>query len=111
MASRSKWLVVAFLTALSIPGRAMESVPLSLETKIMLGKVTGRIDHLAVDLNRQRLFVAELGNNTVGVIDFKERKVLSRISGFKEPQGVAYHVSTDTLYVANGGDGSLRLFS
>src|ERR1700751_4158606 len=28
----------------------------------------------------------------------------------KEPQGVGYLPSTDTLYVANGGDGSLRLF-
>ena len=89
----------------------MEAAPLALEGKIVLGNVRGRIDHLAVDLNRQRLFVAELGNNTVGMIDLKERKVLGRLSGFKEPQGVAYHPSTDTLFVANGGDGSLRLFS
>jgi DNA-binding beta-propeller fold protein YncE len=89
----------------------MEAAPLTLEGKVALGSVSGRIDHLAVDLTRQRLFVAELGNNTVGMIDLKERKVLGRISGFKEPQGLAYHATTDTLYVANGGDGSLRLFS
>ena len=32
-----------------------------LESKIALGDIKGRIDHLAIDLKRQRLFVAELG--------------------------------------------------
>ena len=89
---------------------AAEPAPLLLETKIPLGEVKGRIDHFAVDPGRQRLFVAELGNNSVGVIDLKERKVIRTITGFKEPQGVGYVPSTDTLYVANAGDGSVRLF-
>ena len=38
------------------------------------------------------------------------RKVVHRIAGLTEPQGVAYELSTDTLFVANGGDGSVRLF-
>src|SRR5262245_7482700 len=78
-----------------------EQFPLALETKIPLGDVRGRIDHLAVDLNRKRLFVAELGNNSVGVIDLKERRVLRTILGLSEPQGVGYEPSADTLYVAN----------
>src|SRR5258708_5023368 len=65
---------------------------------------------MAIDPIRQRLFVAELGNNTVGVVDLKERKVVHVISGLKEPQGVAYVPSSDTIYVANAGDGSVRLF-
>jgi DNA-binding beta-propeller fold protein YncE len=84
--------------------------PLTLEAKIILDPVAGRIDHLAVDLPRQRLFVAELGNNSVGVVDLKARKLIHRIVGLREPQGVGYHQSTDTLYVANAGDGSVRLF-
>lgn len=83
---------------------------LRIETKIPLGDVRGRIDHMAVDLNRKRLFVAELSNNTVGIVDVGQAKVLQVLSGQKEPQGVGYLPSTDTLYVANGGDGSLRLF-
>lgn len=86
------------------------SEPLVLEAKIPLGDVRGRIDHLAVDLNRQRLFVAELGNDTVGVVDLKERSVALRLAGLKEPQGIGYVASTDTLYVANASDGSVRLF-
>jgi DNA-binding beta-propeller fold protein YncE len=36
--------------------------------------------------------------------------LIRTISGLKEPQGVGYDPSTDMLYVANAGDGSLRLF-
>jgi len=85
-------------------------MPLLLEAKIPLGKVNGRIDHIAVDLARQRLFVAELGNSTVGIVDLGASTVSGRIQGLKEPQGVAYVASTETLYVANAGDGSVRLF-
>src|SRR5205807_5827729 len=64
--------------------------PLVFEAKIPLGDVSGRIDHLSVDVKRQRLFVAELGNNSLGVIDLAAGKVLRRIDGLSEPQGVAY---------------------
>ncbi|HEX5507542.1 MAG TPA: hypothetical protein VFX37_03475 [Pseudolabrys sp.] len=84
--------------------------PLRLEAKIPLGKVIGRIDHMAIDLPRRRLFVAELGNGSVGVVDLGTQKVVHRITGLKEPQGVAYVAANDTLYVADGGDGSLRKF-
>ena len=87
-----------------------ETLALKLEAKIPIGNVSGRIDHMAVDLARQRLFVAELGNNTVGIVDLNGRNVVRTLDGLKEPQGVAYLPSTDTLYVANGGDGSVRLF-
>lgn len=83
---------------------------LTLESKIPLGDVAGRIDHLAVDLAHRRLFVVELGNNTVGVVDLTEGKVLHRISGLKEPQGVGYVPENDTLYVANAGDGTVQRY-
>jgi YVTN family beta-propeller protein len=101
------------LTLLRAAGDAaaqpVETAPLQLEAKIPLGNVRGRIDHMAVDLKRQRLFVAELGNDTVGVVDLANRKLLQTITGLKEPQGVGYEPSTDMLYVANAGDGSVRL--
>jgi YVTN family beta-propeller protein len=83
---------------------------LVLENKVILGEVKGRIDHMAIDPARNRLFVAELENNSVGIVDLNERKVIHVISGLTEPQGVGYEPSTDTLYVANGGDGSVRLY-
>ena len=107
-------MLVCVGTTLLIAGACKISAeptgPLTLEAKIPLGVVSGRIDHMAIDLRRQRLFVAELGNNTVRVLDLTERKPIHVISGLKEPQGVAYVASNDTLYVANAGDGSVRIF-
>jgi DNA-binding beta-propeller fold protein YncE len=87
-----------------------QQMGLQLEATFALGDVRGRIDHMAADPDRHRLFVAELGNDTVGIVDLEQRKTLKVIPGLKEPQGVGYLRSTDTLYVANGGDGSLRLY-
>jgi DNA-binding beta-propeller fold protein YncE len=97
-------------TAGPASAQSKDAAPLELETKIPLGDVRGRIDHMAVDVKRQRLFVAELGNNSVGIVDLPNRKLISRIPALKEPQGVGYEPMTDTLYVANAGDGSVRLF-
>jgi DNA-binding beta-propeller fold protein YncE len=96
-------------TLLVSPGWADETLFL-LERKIWLGEVHGRIDHLAFDLARNRLFVAELENDTVAVIDLDAYKVMQVISGLNKPQGLGYHASTDTLYVANGGDGTAAVF-
>lgn len=96
----------AILTASSWASEA----PLVLEVKIPLGQVRGRIDHLAIDVARQRLFVAELGNDTVAVLDLAHRMVLRTLTGLHEPQGVGYERTTDTLYVANAGDGAVQLF-
>jgi DNA-binding beta-propeller fold protein YncE len=85
-------------------------LPLQLESKIPLGDVRGRIDHMAIDLPRQRLFVAELGNDSVGIVDLKNRKLIHTIGGLYEPQGVGYVPSMEMLYVANAGDGSVRAF-
>jgi DNA-binding beta-propeller fold protein YncE len=87
-----------------------DNMPLELESYIPLGVVKGRIDHLAVDVARQRLFVAELGNDTVGVVDLEHHTVLRALTGLHEPQGVGYEPTTDTLYVANAGDGAVQLF-
>jgi DNA-binding beta-propeller fold protein YncE len=103
-------VMVAIVAALGSAPAQCDDVVLLIEAKIPLGDVRGRIDHMAADINRHRLFVAELGNNTVGIVDVAQAKVLQVLRGLKEPQGVGYLPSTDTLYVANGSDGSLRLF-
>jgi DNA-binding beta-propeller fold protein YncE len=73
---------------------------------IDLPGVEGRIDHLAVDMVAQRLFVAALGNNTVEVLDLKSGKHLKSLPGFKEPQGIAVVPEARLVAVANGqGEG------
>ncbi len=85
------------------------TAPLVLKKTIPLEKVEGRIDHLAADGAGQRLFVAALGNNTVEVLDLKAGKQAQRLSGFAEPQGIAYAPEFDRLFVANGQDGTCRI--
>ena len=102
-------LLAAGLIWPAATGAQTASPPLILEAKIPLGEVSGRIDHLGIDLKRQRLLVAELGNNSLGVVDLATGKVLSRIAGLAEPQGVAYVPPSDSVFVANASDGSVRV--
>lgn len=107
-------LVLVLPSAFRLPAVStavgVEAEPLRLDAKIPLGSVRGRIDHMAIDVARQRLFVAELGNDSVGVADIAAHKTLRTIDGLAEPQGVGYVASKDTIYVANARDGSVRLF-
>jgi DNA-binding beta-propeller fold protein YncE len=91
-------------------GEGAEEPPLQLDAKIPLGDVRGRIDHMAVDLARQRLLVAALGHGGLAVVDLKAERLDRIIGDLPEPQGVGYDPTTDMVYVANAGDGSLRLF-
>ena len=96
--------------AKDVAGEGAEVPPLQLETKIPLGDIRGRIDHMAVDLARHRLFVAALGHDSLAVVDLNAQRLDRIIGDLREPQGVGYDPVTDTLFVANAGDGSVRLF-
>src|SRR5437879_2302048 len=105
-------LALAAVLAACGPDRpAAAPAPLVLEARIDLGAVSGRIDHLALDAARNRLFIAEIGAGRVDVVDLKRRRLLDRIAGLSEPQGVGFVAATDQLYVASGGDGSVRIFA
>jgi DNA-binding beta-propeller fold protein YncE len=101
----------ALLAALPLPeASAADAPPLVLEATIRLADVGGRIDHMAIDLARKRLIVAELGNNTVEVIDLESSRVVHRLAGLKAPQGVGYVAAPDLIVVASADDGTVRLF-
>ncbi|MBI3693341.1 MAG: YncE family protein [Acidobacteria bacterium] len=104
----AKWLCSAGLwLALLVPASAQN--PLQQAGAIPLPDVSGRIDHLSVDLAGKRLFMAALGNNTVEVFDLSANKRLTTLRGFQEPQGLVYPPEFNRLYVANGGDGALTI--
>ncbi len=100
---------VCLVLLLALPTQAAE--PLVLEQTIPLHGVRGRIDHVAFDPGRKRLMVAELGNDSVDVIDVVANAPLHRIAGLHEPQGVGYAQRADMIVIANAGDGSVRLFN
>jgi hypothetical protein len=95
---------------LAARGYAESGTPLHLERTIGLPDVQGRIDHMAIDLAGERLFVAALGNNTLEVIDLRAGKRIRSITGLNEPQGVIYLPGFQRLFVTNGGDGSCKVF-
>lgn len=89
---------------------AQQAEPLRLVARVPMPHVEGRIDHMALDVSGQRLFVAALGNNTLEVIDVRNARHVRTISGLHEPQGVAYAPAANRIYVANRSDGSLHIY-
>ena len=84
---------------------------LLLDKSIVLPDVSGRIDHLAINLKDNTVYVAALGNNTVEVVDLNRGKVIHTIKGLDEPQGVCYLPAQNELVVANGGNGNCIFYN
>jgi DNA-binding beta-propeller fold protein YncE len=99
---------VAVLVAASSPSA---QAPLTLVRSIDLPRVEGRLDHLAFDVARQRLFVAALGNNSVEVLDVKSGARIRSLPGFREPQGIAVVPDINAIAVANGQGDGLQLLN
>jgi WD40 repeat protein len=89
-----------------------DQLPLQLIQKVPIPNVKGRLDHFGLDLVGQRLFVAALGEdqNTVEVIDLKSGKWIASIPGQSKPQGLFYSPDFKKLFVANGTDGTCKIF-
>lgn len=92
-----------------VPATARADI-LTLERAIPLPGVEGRVDHFNLDAPGGRLFVAALGNDSVEVVDLKKGAVVHSITGLAEPQGVLYAPESNRLFIANGDDGTLRVF-
>ncbi len=90
---------------------AVETDRLRLINTIALPDVKGRIDHMALDQATNRLFVAALGNDAVEVIDLGSGKSIHSIRRLKEPQGVLAIPEQHLLFIASGGDGTLKVFN
>jgi DNA-binding beta-propeller fold protein YncE len=101
--------LIPTLMAFSSLAAGQESGALSLKTRIALPNVNGRMDHFAVDVKRQRLFVSALGNHTVEVVDVHAGRRIRTLPDLEEPQGQLYDVSTNRLFVATG-DGATRIY-
>jgi DNA-binding beta-propeller fold protein YncE len=78
---------------------------------IPLDGVEGRFDHFDADVERQRLYVAALGNNTVEVIDIAAGKRVASLRGLKKPTGIRVLPGTGNTVIASGDDGKVRVYS
>src|SRR5262245_37667202 len=96
--------------SLTVNAHAGEPTPLRSVQTIPLPNVEGRIDHMAVDLRGERLFVAALENNTIEVLDLRAGKRIHSITGLYEPQGVGFIPEFNKIYVANAKSGACDVF-
>ncbi len=103
-------ILLITLTPFIIKVQAQEAIPLRLIQTIPMPEVEGRIDHLAVDLKGERLFVAALGNNTLEVLDLIAGKLIRSITGLQEPQGVLFIPEFNKIFVTNGEGGTCDIF-
>jgi DNA-binding beta-propeller fold protein YncE len=104
-------IILAFiLLACGAYARAADSPPLERVQIISLRGPDGRLDHLALDARGGRLFVANMANSSLDVVDLKQGKLLRQIPGQKGIQGIAYAPDLDRIFVGNGGDGVLNTF-
>jgi len=105
-----KYVVATLLLLNSFSIVGQQSPALSLKTRIALPNVDGRMDHFAVDVKGQRVFVSALGNHTVEVLDVQGSRRLRTLSNLEQPQGLFYDASSNRLFVASGGDGTTKIY-
>ncbi|HTF72200.1 MAG TPA: hypothetical protein VK638_56975 [Edaphobacter sp.] len=99
------------LTVLPVLAMGHASPVLEPKTRITIPNVTGRMDHLGVDIKGHRLFVTAFDNHTVEVIDLQSRQTVRTLSNFGNPQGSLYDPSTNHLFISSSADGTVKIFN
>jgi DNA-binding beta-propeller fold protein YncE len=102
--------IVLLLLACVAPAWGAEEATIKPAQTIPLPGVEGRIDHMAIDSKRHRLYIAALENNSLEVIDLAKDKRIRSIPGLAKPAGVRAVQASGDVIVACGGDGTVRLF-
>ena len=66
-----------------------------------------------IDIKNHRLFVAELGNNSVDVIDLQNngKRLKTITDNINEPQGIVYVPEYNKLFVSDGADRKVNIFN
>jgi YVTN family beta-propeller protein len=107
MRAMSMGLLVAPIFSLNA-----QNSPLKLVQTIPMAGVQGRLDHFGLDVKGKRIFVAALGDkqNTVEVLDLGLGKRVASIPGQSKPQGIFYSAEFTKVFVANGDDGTCKIF-
>src|SRR3984893_7955656 len=111
--SMTKLLAVCFIATFAgfaTETSAPEKQELRLVQTIPLPGVTGRLDHMGVDLEKKRLFVAAVANNTLEVVDLTGGKVIKSLTGFKDTQDALFLGGDFNKLYVSSLDGHVRVF-
>src|ERR1700682_4717031 len=101
---------LAMVVGFAGPVSAQEKQALRLVQTIPLPGVRGRLDHMGVDLEKKRLFVAASGNNTLEVVDLTGGKVTKSLTGFKDTQDALFLGGDFNKLYVSSLDGHVRVF-
>jgi hypothetical protein len=89
---------------------AQEKPALRLVQTIPLPGVTGRLDHMGVDPEKKRLFVAAAANNTLEVVDLTNGQLIKSLGGFKDTQDALFLGGDFNKLYVSSLDGHVRVF-
>lgn len=106
----SSMVFLSLLTVFSAFAYSQEKAPLRLVATIPMPNIQGRIDHMDVDVEGKRLFIATTETGSMEVVDLGAGKWLRSIPGFKTPTEMCYVRELNKLFVANRDDGMVRIF-
>jgi hypothetical protein len=98
------------LAAPCVPTLGQDKLALRLVQTIPLPGVSGRLDHMAVDLEKRRLFLAAVANGTLEVLDLDAGKVLNSIAAIKDTQDAIFLGGNFNKLYVSSLDGTLRIF-
>jgi hypothetical protein len=101
---------IAMFAGFALQTSAQEKQALRLVQTIPLPGVTGRLDHMGVDLEKKRLFVAAVTNNTLEVVDLTDGKVIKSFGGLKDTQDALFLGGDFNKPYASSLDGHVRVF-
>lgn len=89
---------------------AADDAPLKRVQVIELKGPASRLDHLAIDAAGRRLFVANMANSSLDVVDLAQGKLVRQIPGQRGIQGIAFARPLDRIFVGNAIGGVFNVF-
>src|ERR1700730_3979333 len=110
LAACSLAIVADLVTPASAEEKQQETPARRLVQPIPLQGVKGRLDHMGVDLEKKRLFVAATGNNSLEVVDLTGGKVTKSLAGFKDTQDALFLGGDFNKLYVSSLDGHVRVF-
>ena len=91
--------------------QAQTIVPLQLIQTIPLPGVEGYLDHMAIDLEGQRLFIPAEHQKTIEVVDLRAGKLVHTVTGLEgNPRKIIYLAKPNQIWV-DLGNGTCKAFS
>jgi len=107
---RTREACMAGLVLAGLACSAYADEPILVKTRtIALQGPAGKIDHVLVDGEQNRLFLAHQANNSIDVVDLKTDKVVKQVPDQKKIKGIGFAPDLNRIFTGNGGGPSAAI--